>query len=317
MSLFVLIILFVLGLVLIIFGSDWFVDATIWIAKVFRIPDLIIGATLVSLCTTLPEFLVSTGAAMQGDTSMALGNATGSVACNTALILGSAILFSTPSLFHKKHINIKSLSISLILLIVFVFGLFSGYITTSLSIGLLLLTAVFVYFNYSEAKKHRNITKKDTKVLINKKIIIKNVALFVVGLLFTIIGAKLMVTYGVKIAVALNVPSIVIAVTMTAFGTSLPELVTSITAIRKKAAALSIGNIFGANVLNLTLVLGTSSLIKPIELTKDIMSFHLPIIFGITLIAAIGTIFAKKKYPRILGIILLISYFAYIILTIL
>jgi len=317
MSLFLLITLFILGLILIIFGSDWFVDATIWIAKVFRIPDLIIGATLVSLCTTLPELLVSTGAALEGDTSMAIGNATGSVACNSSLILGFAILFSTPLLFHKKHLRIKSLAIPILLITILTFGFYTGYISSGLGVILLLLTGLFIYYNYYEAKKHRKATKKDKHLNIDKKTIIKNILLFVVGLIFTIIGSKMMVNYGVKIAIALNVPSIVIAVTMTALGTSLPELVTSITAIRKKATALSIGNIFGANILNLTLVLGLSSIIKPIEMTKDIMSFHLPIILGITIIAALGTWFSKNKYKRFIGVILLVCYFAYMTFTIL
>lgn len=311
----VLFLLFILGLVLIIIGSDWFVDSTIWIAKVLRIPDLIIGATLVSVCTTLPELLVSTGSALDGDTSMALGNAAGSVACNTALILGTAIIFSTPYLYNKKPLKIKSLSVSFMLLLILTIGYFTGFITRGLGIILLSLTGLFIYYNYSEAKAHRKITEKDDTVDTSRKNIIRNAVLFVVGLAFTIAGARLMVVYGLKIAYVLNVPSIIIGVTMTALGTSLPELMTSITAIRKKVSAISIGNIFGANILNLTLVLGSSAIIKPIELTKDILSFHLPVILGITLIISTGTFLARKKYPRILGIILLLSYIGYMAAT--
>jgi cation:H+ antiporter len=124
-----------------------------------------------------------------------------------------------------------------------------------------------------------------------------------------------MVIHGEKIAIALKVPSIVIGVTMTALGTSLPELVTAITALRKNASALSVGNIFGANILNLTLVLGGTALIKPISTTGSALSFHLPAILGITLIAAASTLILKKKYPRFIGILLLASYFSYIALT--
>ncbi|MBN2852812.1 MAG: calcium/sodium antiporter [Clostridia bacterium] len=311
----VLFLLFILGLVLIIIGSDWFVDSTIWIAKVLRIPDLIIGATLVSICTTLPELLVSTGSALNGDTSMALGNAAGSVACNTALILGTAIIFSTPNLYNKKPLKIKSLSVSLTLIMILAVGYFTGFITRGLGIVLLAMTGLFIYYNYSEAKAHRKITEKDTTVDVSRKNIIKSTALFIIGLAFTIAGARLMVVYGLKIAYALNVPSIIIGVTMTALGTSLPELMTSITAIRKKVSAISIGNIFGANILNLTLVLGTSAIIKPIVLTREILTFHLPVILGITLIIVAGTFLAKKKYPRLLGITLLLSYIGYMIAT--
>lgn len=311
MSLTWLFILFTFGLVLIIFGSDWFVDATIWFAKVVRIPDIIIGATLVSLCTTLPELLVSSGSAMAGDTSMALGNAIGSVACNTSLILGIAVIASTPLLVHKKALLLKSITISALLLIIYVIGLFTGFVPQWMGILLLLLTIIFVYYNYLEAKKHRQLTKRDDSIDHSKKAWLKNVPLFIVGLVATIIGARMMVTYGLQIAYRLEVPSIIIGVTMTALGTSLPELVTSITAIRKKAAALSIGNIFGANVLNMTLVIGTTTLIKPISMTSDIITIHLPIIISITLIATLFTIFSKKRYPRIMGIILLTCYIGY------
>jgi len=317
MSLVLMLLLFILGLILIIKGSDWFVDSAIWIAKVFRIPDIIIGATLVSFSTTLPELFVSTSSAINGDTSMALGNAIGSVACNTALILGFAIILTTPTLLHKKAISLKSSAISLLLLFILSIGYVNGFISRSMGIILFLLTFVFVYYNYDVAKKHRKITAKTDNVDTSKQSVIKNIILFIIGLTFTISGAHLIVVYGAKIAIELNVPSIIIGVSMTALGTSLPELVTSITAIRKNAASLSIGNIFGANILNLTLVVGSTALIKPIIMTKDILSIHLPIILGITLIIAIGTILSKKKYSKILGIILLLSYIGYMVLNVL
>lgn len=317
MSIYLMVGIFIIGLILIIFGSDWFVDATIWVAKVLKIPNFIIGATLVSLCTTLPEMFVSTSSALRGNTDMAFGNATGSVACNTALILGTVIVFSTPSLLHKKALSIKSTFIPIALIACYIVGSLTGYITSYLGIVLLSLTVVYVLFNLSQAKKHKNkLVIEEEAVETDKKTVYKNILLFAVGLAFTIIGANLMVVYGEKIALALNVPSIVIGVTMTALGTSLPELVTSITAIRKKVTALSIGNIFGANVLNMTLVLGTASIIKPVEFLNEIKVFHLPIIIAITLIAAAGTLFSKKKYPRFLGIILLCSYVGYIATTI-
>jgi len=315
MSLLLTILLFVLGLILIIKGSDWFVDSTIWIARTLNIPEFIIGATLVSLCTTLPELLVSTGAAVSGDTSMALGNAIGSVACNTGLILGTVIVFSTPAMHHRNAIRLKSTFISgalaIYLLLAFVFGEFNYVI----GIIFLLLSGVFVYYNYYEARKYREAQEQIPDADRSRKTVIRNAVLFVVGLGFTIAGAQLMIKYGFDIAKALKVPTIVIGVTMTALGTSLPELVTAITALRKKSASLSVGNIFGANILNLTLVLGGTSIIKPIITEGNTLSFHLPIILGITMIAALGTLIFKKKYPRFLGVLLLISYFSYIALT--
>ncbi|MBN2884198.1 MAG: calcium/sodium antiporter [Clostridia bacterium] len=312
MNLLLYILLFAFGLVLIIKGSDWFVDATIWIATALHIPKFIIGATLVSICTTLPELLVSTGAAINNDTSMALGNAIGSVGCNTGLILGIVVVFSTPLLHHKSALKIKSAFISLALVLYFLIGYFTGIFNYITGIIFLLFAAGFIYYNYTEAKKYKLDIENQETVATDKKTIIKNTVLFLIGLALTIFGANLMIIYGEKIAVSLNVPSIVIGVTMTALGTSLPELVTAITSLRKKAASLSIGNIFGANILNLTFVLGTTSIIKPVVLDNLKLYFHIPAIAVITLIASISTFVFKKKYPRFMGILLLLSYFIYI-----
>ncbi|MBN1624652.1 MAG: calcium/sodium antiporter [Clostridia bacterium] len=312
MNLLLYILLFAFGLVLIIKGSDWFVDATIWIATALHIPKFIIGATLVSICTTLPELLVSTGAAINNDTSMALGNAIGSVGCNTGLILGIVVVFSTPLLHYKSALKIKSAFISLALVLYFLIGYFTGIFNYITGIIFLLFAAGFIYYNYTEAKKYKLDIENQETVATDKKTIIKNTVLFLIGLALTIFGANLMIIYGEKIAVSLNVPSIVIGVTMTALGTSLPELVTAITSLRKKAASLSIGNIFGANILNLTFVLGTTSIIKPVVLDNLKLYFHIPAIAVITLIASISTFVFKKKYPRFMGILLLLSYFIYI-----
>jgi len=312
MNLLLYIFLFCLGLALIIKGSDWFVDSTIWIARVLKIPEFIIGATLVSICTTLPELLVSTGAALNGDTSMALGNAIGSVGCNTGLILGIVILFSTPLLHHRSALRIKSSFITSALVLYIIIGLAFGEFNYVTGIAFLLFSAGFVYYNLTEARKYKIDMENHEAPDKDRKTSLKNIVLFIIGLALTIAGASLMITYGEKIAVSLNVPSIVIGVTMTALGTSLPELVTALTALRKKASALSIGNIFGANILNLTLVLGSTSIIKPVAMDNLKLYFHLPAIAVITLLAALGTLLFKKKYPRFLGILLLVSYFTYI-----
>ncbi len=315
MTIFFSILLFILGLALIIKGSDWFVDSTIWIARTLNIPEFIIGATLVSVCTTLPELLVSTGAAVNGDTSMALGNAVGSVACNTGLILGTVIVFSMPKLYHRNAIRLKSTFISAALAAYLLIALIFGGFNYIIGIIFMLMSGIFVYYNYYEAKKYRENQEQQPITDKSRKTVTRNILIFVIGLTMTIAGSQLMVIYGERIAISLQIPSIVIGVTMTALGTSLPELVTAITALRKKASALSVGNIFGANILNLTLVLGGTAIIKPIVTEGNVLSFHLPFILGITLIASLSTLILKKKYPRFIGILLLLSYFSYITLT--
>ncbi|MFO7612383.1 MAG: calcium/sodium antiporter [Clostridia bacterium] len=315
MNLALYLLFFAIGLALIIKGSDWFVDATIWVARTLSIPEFIIGATLVSICTTLPELLVSTGAALNNDTSMALGNAVGSVACNTGLILGMVIFFSPPPMHHRKALRLKSIFISACLVVYIIISMAFGEISRMFGIIFILLSFSFVFYNYYEARKY-----KESLVVIpvsdkSRKTVIRNILMFTIGLGMTIAGARLMVIYGEKIAVSLGVPSIVIGVTMTALGTSLPELMTAITAIRKKASAISVGNIFGANILNLTLVLGGASVIKPVITDGRIISFHLPIILFITLIATASTVIFKKKYPRYIGVALLASYLSYMTAT--
>ncbi|MFO7636009.1 MAG: calcium/sodium antiporter [Clostridia bacterium] len=309
-------ILFIAGLLLIIKGSDWFVETTVWFAKLLKIPNIIIGATLVSICTTLPEMLVSTGSALNGNTSMAFGNAAGSVACNTGLIFAIIILFSTPVLTHARALKIKTLFISLTLFVSGIVAFIYGEITRTFGLILFLLTFVFLLFNYFQNRQSKLVDPIVEQVAADRKDIWKNSGLFVQGLGMTIGGAYLMIEYGVRIASFFNVPEIIIGVTMTAFGTSLPELVTAITSIRKKVAALSMGNILGANVLNLTMVMGTAAMINPIPADSNLVFFHIPVILLITLALAAGTWFAYRKYSRLTGAILLSLYATYMAINV-
>lgn len=315
METFLYFLLFAVGLGLIIKGSDWFLDSIIWIARTFRIPDFIIGATLVSICTTLPEFFVSVGSALAGDTSMSFGNAMGSVACNTGLILGTVVLFSQPYTGGAKVLKWKSALIPLGIAVYAGAGILFGGFGITEGIFFTALFLAYIFYNYNGAKKHREPENDYSEVDKSKKTVFKNIFFFAIGLGMTIGGARLMIDNGILIARFLNVPSVVIGLTMTALGTSLPELVTAITAIRKKASSISIGNIFGANIMNLTLVLGTSSLIARVPARGSIIKFHIPAIFAITLLAAAGVYFYKKKLPRYFGIILILTYMSYVTAT--
>ena len=308
-------ILFLIGFVMIIKGSDWFVDAVIWIAKVLKIPDIIIGATLVSLCTTLPEAMVSASSALRGNTDMAVGNALGSIACNTGLILAITIIFSRPILKDRERFQKKGiLLVSLLMFIVFV-GFTFGEVTRVSGIILLCILVWYLYNNIREGQQHQEAAMYDPADR-DKQTVTKNILLFIVGLAFTIIGANLLVTNGEKIALMLGVPDMIIGLTMTAFGTSLPELMTAVTAIRKKAHNISMGNVIGANILNIILVIGLSSTILPIPINASMLRFHLPFIFLIVGSTVTFAFINKSHFKRRNGFLLLCTYIVYITLTV-
>lgn len=306
--------LFIAGLIMIIKGSDWFVDSAVWIAKVLKIPDIIIGATLVSLCTTLPEAMVSTSSALRGNTDMAFGNALGSIIFNTGFILAIVIIFSTPRLRERKKFQQTGHFLILLLFFLFFVGLLFQQISQKIGFLLLGILVFYLYNNIRNSKKEPDLTMP-TPVHKDKFSIIKNIVAFIVGVLLTIGGANLLVVYGEEIARILGVPDLVIGLLLTSVGTSLPELVTAIVSMKKEAQDLSIGNILGANILNIILVIALTATILPIQIGKSWILFHLP--FAIFIIAAVLFFIRinEEKLQRKNGLFLLCSYLIYVFLT--
>ncbi|AOT72776.1 calcium/sodium antiporter [Geosporobacter ferrireducens] len=252
-------VMFFLGLIIIIKGGDLFVESAIWMAIVTGIPTIIIGATLVSLATTLPEFFVSTIASAKGYTEMAIGNAIGSTICNMGLILGTCAIIS-PVAIRRKFFSFKGLLMVAVLVIFYYFASdfivdeFEGYM-------LLMILILYIIVNILELKGNASaIDQSEESVTI--PLVIKNIFNFILGAGMIILGARLLVDNGVTIANIFNIPEQIISLTLIALGTSLPELITSITAVVKGHMGISIGNIIGANILNLTMVLGASSLLS-------------------------------------------------------
>ncbi len=308
------ILLLLIGFGLIIFGSDLFIDKTVWIAKIFKIPNIIIGATLVSFGTTLPEVMVSTASALRQNTQIAFGNAIGSIAVNTGFILALTIILSRPNLKDKKSIvKTGSFSTFLILLLIF-FSYYFGELGTVAGITLIALLILYIYFNVKDAKASAKELIEDEQLERGPKILAKNIFFLLVGLGFTILGANLLVVHGEKIARFLGVSDIVIGLTLTAFGTSLPELVTSITAIFKGVHDISIGNVLGANVLNILLVLGVSSNIYPIPTPMEYFTLHIPYVLILTILVVMFSLLNKKNLKRWNGLVILASYVGYLFL---
>ncbi len=308
--------LFALGIVFIVKGGDFFVDAASWIAEISGIPKLIIGATIVSLATTLPEMIVSVMAATQDKVDMSIGNAVGSVTANLGLILAIALI-CMPGFIKRSDYLLKSVMMIAASAIIAVCGIF-GEINIIMCIILLLIFVCFIFENINSAKKSMT-SREDDESFINlksRKRVIENIVKFVLGTAGIVLGADMLVDNGSKLALAIGISERIIGVTLVAVGTSLPELITTITAIIKKQSALSVGNILGANILDLTLIMPIASIISgkalPISLSSAVIDLPACLIVGII---AVVPAMIWSKLSRAQGIILLSVYAAYVVVT--
>ncbi len=313
MEIFLMYFLFAVGLLLIIKGGDWFVDAAAWLAEVSGIPHFIVGATVVGFATSLPEIIVSVIAAAQGDVDMATGNAIGSVTANTGLIMGISLIFMPLAIRLREYLP-KILLLLVSIIAVWAFGI-SGEISIIASIALVALFAFFVYENIHSAKKQLTPNSQNEEAqAVTKAIVAKKILLFVIGCAGIIIGSELLVNYGTEIAASLGVPTRIISLSAVAIGTSLPELVTTISAISKKQSSLSVGNIIGSNIIDITFVLPPCMIAygKSLPVSAGTVWMDLPVLFAISLVAFVPT-FITKKFARWQGVVLLVGYIGYLI----
>ena len=283
---FITIILFIVGLILLIKGGDWFVDGATGIASRFHVPDILIGATVVSIGTTLPEVMVSATSAATGHGEIAYGNAIGSIICNTALIAALTISIR-PSKVDKSTMKLP---------VIFFFIASAYYIGVaylkkdfSRLDGIILLTLFATYMTMAviqalkDQELHQILSKgADVHELQEEQLetvfnpLWKDLVLLAVGAALIAVGADLLVDKGTLIARMLGVPESVIALTFVALGTSLPEFVTAITSLVKGHGALSVGNIIGANMFNLVFVSGIAITIRPFNLPAEKMLAGMP-----------------------------------------
>lgn len=303
------VLMFGLGLLLIIKGGDAFVDAASWIARVSGIPPFIVGATIVSLATTMPEMMVSVMAAVNGQVDMANGNAIGSVTANTGLILAIAMI-SIPSEAKRKDYLLKSL---LLIGCVSTLLLFSrgGSLQWSGSAILAVLFVAFMAENIHSGKA-AVASHAEERPPVTKRILLANLILFVLGAIGIVLGARLLVDNGSTLARMLGVPEGIIAVTLVAVGTSLPELVTTITAITKKQASMSAGNVIGANIIDCALILPICGLVsgQQLPVSQQCLTLDLPFCLLTVLIALVPALI-KQKFMRWQGWACLAVYAVY------
>ncbi len=338
-------VLLAVGIALIVKGGDFFVDAASWIAEVLGISPLIVGATVVSVATTLPELIVSIIATARGTVELAVGNAVGSVVAILGLIMAISLLFMPGKVDRKQYFfkSVLLLVASLNLLLVGWFGgMLDGNHILSVGLGVVILELFIIFFaeNVIEAVKMMknpvvgglssdstgaNVGIKEDApeqeaepVKKDKKTILINVLKFIGGAAGIIGGAELLVSNGQKLALAAGIPEGVIAVTLVAIGTSLPELVTTITAIAKKKSSISVGNIIGANIIDMTLILPVCAMVSggTLVFPRQAILFDLPFCLGLSAIAVLPMLFTKK-FHRWQGIALLAAYGVYLTLRIL
>ena len=305
------IIIFIIGLLLVIKGGDIFVDSATWIAQVLNIPNFIIGATIVSIATTLPEMIISLISASNGITEMAIGNAVGSVTVNTAIIMALAFIFMN---IHTDRRSIRFQSALLILsVIIAFFGAKNGYLDIGSNIILLIIFTIFILFNIKIGKKQQNIYPTEKVKVTAKEKIIQSMK-FIVSFGMIYIGSKLLINSSTELAKLIGVSDRVISVTLLAIGTSLPELVTAISAIRKNNVDLSIGNIIGANIIDIALVLPLCSIVSgnSIPVTQEAITLDLPICVIVTLVALIPCL-VKQRASKFQGISVMSIYCLYMI----
>ena len=314
------VLLFAVGLVLLIKGGDWFVDGATGIAKRFNLPDIVVGATVVSIGTTLPEVMVSTTGALQGSGAMAYGNAIGSIICNTALIAAISIVC------NPGPVNTKSMKTPAIFFFVSAaLYCFASYILGEFPrwMGFVML-GIFVCYTILTVRnglKNPDAVEEEEEEEGGKpRTLVQELLLLIVGAAVIAVGADLLVEHGQVIALGLGVPETVVALLFVALGTSLPELVTTITSLRSGHASLGVGNVIGANVFNLVLVSGVAVSLAPFKVPCEnflldtglnmSLVFEIPVMLGVMSLMIFPAL-ATKKLARWQGIALLAIYVAF------
>ena len=313
------VLLFAVGLVLLIKGGDWFVDGATGIAKRFNLPDIVVGATVVSIGTTLPEVMVSTTGALAGSGAMAYGNAIGSIICNTALIAAISITC------NPGPVNVKSMKTPAI----FFFCAAAMYCVAAYALGtfprwlgfvMLAVFAVYMVLTVRNGLKNPDATAEEEEDDSKPKALWQELLLLVIGAGVIAVGADLLVDHGQIIAKGLGVPETVIALLFVALGTSLPELVTTLTSLKKGRASLGVGNVIGANVFNLVLVSGVAVSLAPFDVPveNELLNtgMNLSLVFDIPVMLLVMSLMifpalAAKKLGRWQGIVLLCIYAAF------
>lgn len=305
------ILLLVVGFILLVKGADAFVDGCSDVAKALGIPSLIIGLTIVAFGTSAPELAVSLIASFKGNSAISVGNVVGSNICNMLLVLGATSLFAT--LHYKRKIVTRDfvyLFLSYVALFIISVGTYieNGKVGTINRVNGLLLVCflgIYMYSLLGDAKG--NMKKEKTS---KEKVTVKEILFIIIGLIAIVGGGELVVNSATAIAKIIGISDSVIALTVVAVGTSLPELVTSVVAAKKGEDDIAIGNVIGSNIFNILMILGVSSIVNPLTISyNSLIDMIVMVIVGI-LVYVFAIKDQKITKPR--GIVMLILYFSYV-----
>lgn len=310
------ILLFVVGLLCLIKGGDWFVDGSVGLARRFHVSELLIGATVVSIGTTLPEVMVSTASAVGGHGEIAYGNAVGSIICNSSLIAALTIAIK-PGKVQTKSLRVPVLFFFATAVVYAATAYFTGYFSRPLGLVLLATFALYMFVNIRSMRSQKELPHEEGREDEQEDSLPLSTCVLrlVLGAALIALGADLLVDNGTLIAQWLGVPESVIALTFVALGTSLPELVTAVTSLAKGHGDLSLGNIIGANMFNLVLVSGMSVALAPFQIPQaaQIMGHNaslvldLPVMFLVMLMLTLPPLLKGRTY-RFQGIAMLLIY---------
>lgn len=294
-------IIFLVAMSALVYGADFIIKESERIALHFKISHFVIGATLVAFGTSLPEMAASMMAASHGKTDMAVANVVGSVIFNITLVLGIVFMIAK-SMQPKRNLFAQDSAWVVVPVVIFFIMIQDGVIGRVDGLLFLLMMVSYLFFLFKGSKE--DLSDEIDESLTQKFNWLKTAALLSIGFVLTIGGANFVVESGTNIARSLEVSEWIIGIFLISLGTSLPELVVSLVAIKKGNAEMSIGNIIGSNVANFSMVLGASSLIKPLSVNLESTSFDMFIMAGASLILLF--IIANKLYNKAGGIFLLI-----------
>lgn len=313
---FVSIVLIIIGFALLIKGADFLVEGSSNVAKRFHIPEIIIGLTIISIGTSMPELFVSITSALDGYPDMAIGNVIGSNIVNLLFILGLSSIIK--SVAFKRETRLIEIPICLFISIIFMIICNFGQDVSRLDgIILIALFILFIIYTIVMAFKGEEFDKEDDNVEEEKEAkkgsTLKDILFIVLGIVALKVGGDLAVDNAVNVAKILGLSEKIISITILAIGTSLPELVTSVSAAIKGKSDIAIGNILGSNIFNMLLIIGTSSLIKPIVYNISYNKDMIILIAGTAILSLFPIIPPKNKMSRMNGVIYVIMYLGYMV----
>ena len=316
------IILIIIGFVLLIKGADFLVDGASEIAKKFHIPEIVIGLTIVAIGTSMPELVVSVTSALEGHSDLAIGNVVGSNIANMFLILGACSIIKP--LIFKKETRIFEIPFTVFTTVLLFFLCINGtneqmnVVTREEGLILIVFCVLFVIYNLIMAKKGEEFDKEtelvEIKVNDKKEVPVwESIFGIIVGIVGLKLGGDLVVDNAVEIAKILGISEKLISLTIVAFSTSLPELITSIAATRKGETDMAIGNIIGSQIFNIVLIIGLSAVLAPIAYSKSYNSNIILLIVGSIFLGLFPYIGKKNEMTRNNGIIFVLTYIIYLV----